>query len=572
MKFRSFISALIAAAAVLFVLGLGGWLVLMAQTPLTFLPGVEATPAATLFVDKRSPVVVSLMVTPTRLAELRQVFAAPSRRRQAAQDIERLQADLLAQTHLDYERDIQPWLGDEITFAVTSADLDRNAQNGAQPGYLLALASQDSEQARQFIQLFWQKRAIAGENLVFEQYAGVKLIYAADAETAAGNAPLAINNAPLATAVVGDRFVLLANSPLVLRQAINAAQASDLNLQQAPAYRQALRQLPSRRLGLIYCDFHQLSGWLVGLPDQPVVDRSQQVIENLLVNLQLTSQGLLADTLLTAAAGEAFEPSQPKLSKPSEALAYMPANAPFVAAGSHLSTLVKQMNSGFSGYPVVQQLVGPLLSQLQTQWNIDLPTVLANFGEGNYGLAWLPHDEPATADWLFAIENDETTRNYLAALDEQARQQGLSVGTLKVDEQPVTAWARLSADAQETSADALALRADVVGLKANVGDQVILATAAEGLQQSLAANHRSILQSTDFHQAIAALDTRNDGYLYFDWPQVGERMRQQSPQLRWLSTSFQPFLKYLKSVTISSYGSDASFQRGGIFIRLMESR
>ncbi|NEQ31751.1 MAG: DUF3352 domain-containing protein, partial [Leptolyngbya sp. SIO4C5] len=557
---------------VLFVLGLGGWLSLMARTPLTVLPGVEAVPEATLFVDKRSPVVVSLTVSPDRLLELRQVFAAPSQRRQAAQDIQRLQAGLLAQTQLDYERDIRPWLGNEVTFAVTSPDLDRDPQNGAQPGYLMALASRDGEQARQFMQLFWQKRAIAGENLTFEQYAGVKLIYAATAEQPRDSRASLPSSYPLASAVVGDRFVLLANSPTVLRQAVNAAQASNLNLQQAPHYRQALRNLPERRLGLIYCDFSQLSSWLVGLPEAAAVDRSEQKIDNLLVNLQLTGQGVLADTLLTAAAGEAFEPMRPQLSQPPVGLQSVPASAPFVAAGNRLSPLVEEINSGFRGYPVIQQLVEPLLDQLRNQWNIDLPSVLAHFGEGDYALAWLPRAEQPRSDWLFTIQNDAKTADYLATLDEQARQQGLSVGTLAVDEQPVTAWARLSAGTQTTDPDALALKADVIGLKAVANDQVILSTSAESLGQALAAGNRSILKSADFRQAIAALDADNNGYLYFDWPQVGDAIIQRSSQLRWLSTALDPFFKYLKSVTISSYDSDANFKRGGIFIRLVEAQ
>ncbi|NJL86588.1 MAG: DUF3352 domain-containing protein, partial [Leptolyngbyaceae cyanobacterium SM1_1_3] len=529
MKFRFFVSTLAAAAVTIFILGVGSWFVWVAQTPLTLLPGVEAAPEAALFIDKRSPVMVSLMVPPERLAELRQIFAAPQQRRQAAQDIKGLQAGLLSQTNLDYERDIQPWIGSEITFAVTSPDLDRDGENGVQPGYLLALASRDGEQARQFMQVFWQKRAIAGENLVFEQYAGVKLIYtAAQDQIAPGSSDL--GNSLLASAVLGDRFVLFANSPTVLQQAINTAQANNLNLQQSPSYRRALEQLPERRFGLIYCDFRQLSDWLVGLPDMPAANRTQQSIDNLLVNLQLTTQGLIADTLLTAAAGQAFEPSQPMLLQPAAPLQHIPASAPFTAAGSHLSTLAAQIGNGFSGYSAVQQVAEPLLEQLRSQWNIDLPTILSSFGTGDYALAWLPGTEPSRSNWLFAIENDETTANYLAALDERARQQGLSVGTLQVGEQPVTAWARLSAGAK-AAADALTLQADVVGLKATVDNQAILSTSTEGLQEALAVDDRSILKSADFKAAIAALKSQNDGYLYLDWPQVGPHLMQQSSQL-----------------------------------------
>ncbi|NJL44907.1 MAG: DUF3352 domain-containing protein, partial [Leptolyngbyaceae cyanobacterium SM2_3_12] len=41
-------------------------------------------------------------------------------------DIQVIERTLLANTGLTYSQDIQPWLGEEITAAVVSLDLDKN--------------------------------------------------------------------------------------------------------------------------------------------------------------------------------------------------------------------------------------------------------------------------------------------------------------------------------------------------------------------------------------------------------------------------------------------------------------
>jgi len=67
-------------------------------------------------------------------------WGSSGQRRRARQELNQLKTNLLANTGLDYQRDIQPWLGDEITLAVTTIDIG-DEQNGRQPGYLMALAT-----------------------------------------------------------------------------------------------------------------------------------------------------------------------------------------------------------------------------------------------------------------------------------------------------------------------------------------------------------------------------------------------------------------------------------------------
>ena len=83
---------------------------------------------------------------------------------QVLEAAEQIEQSLLKGSSIDYARDIRPWLGDEVTIACSQPDLDFDDANGEQPGYLLALdiAPEKSLQARESLQLYWQRQSLAG--------------------------------------------------------------------------------------------------------------------------------------------------------------------------------------------------------------------------------------------------------------------------------------------------------------------------------------------------------------------------------------------------------------------------
>lgn len=149
MKLRSFFYALAAGVAVLLLISVAGFFWLTAQSPLNLLRGGALTnPTAAIFVPKQAPIVASLLVNPERLEGFRQLVARPVNRRQSRAELKKLEDSLLSNQGIDYRRDIRPWLGDEITVAVTSLDFDRNQNNLAQPGYLLAATTKREKKGR----------------------------------------------------------------------------------------------------------------------------------------------------------------------------------------------------------------------------------------------------------------------------------------------------------------------------------------------------------------------------------------------------------------------------------------
>jgi hypothetical protein len=216
--------------------------------------GLVANPTAAIFVPKQSPAMVSLLVSPARLEAFRQLVARPIARRRARAELNQIENSLLLNTDINYQRDIQPWLGDEITLAVTSLDFDRNPANATQPGYLLVVKTKDGERAREFLQLFYSKQAATSvDDIVFEKYKGVNLIYRRplsqiEASTNGSGSPQSPLPEALTSAVVGDRFVLFANHPKVLRDALNNVQAANLSLEDDHEYQQMLETLSEHGL------------------------------------------------------------------------------------------------------------------------------------------------------------------------------------------------------------------------------------------------------------------------------------------------------------------------------------
>ena len=316
MKERAFFRTIAAIAITLVAIGMvgGGWLLSQAPWEL-WQGGTTATPQAAQFVPRQAPVMASLLVNPERLSTWRQSWSAPGQRRRAATEIRQFEQRLLGGFGLDYARDVQPWLGEELTWAVTTADLDQDGTNGQQPGYFVALAIADPELAQANLERFWQAQAAAGTDLVFERYAGIEFIHnQADRQTATPRNPFRRQALPpMASATLGSQFVLVANDPKVLREALGNLQAPQLSLAVNDRYQAALATLPTYRLGVAYAQLPALSQWLgqsifasVAVPAS--TGATSPNIDRLLASLTAQREGLNLTTLWLAPDGTAIAP------------------------------------------------------------------------------------------------------------------------------------------------------------------------------------------------------------------------------------------------------------------------
>lgn len=575
MKLRSFFYTLAAGSVVLLLIAVGGFFWLTSSSPLQLLRhGAVIHPNAAIFVPKQSPIMASLLVNPDRLEAFRQLVARPVNRRRSRVELNKFENSLLEKNNIDYRRDVRPWLGDEITWAVTSLDFDRNPQNSVQPGYLLAVSTKNPERTREFLQLFYTKQASAGTtDLVFETYKGVNLTYGRQT-TQLESSPVDSNSIPtpetLTSAVVGDRFVLFANHPKVLRDAINNAQVTNLNLEEDSEYQQKLQSLTEPKIGLSFVNLPAMTAWISKQPK--VTGDPLQGSETLAVSLSLNRKGLVGQTALlkTGASQESLEPS---LSKPVDALQYIPNNSALTVAGTDLNQLWNRLSTGVANDDTLKPLLEKSIASLESRWNIKLPQEIFNWVQGEYALSLLPRPDNTNPDWIFVAEKmpGANAEEGIKHLDDLANKRGFSVGNLPLGEYTISAWTKLVTSIAPVTGKnkrMMKLEAQVYGVHTTVGNYEILTSSIEAMSQALAGVENSLLKSNKFQEAIAPLPQQNDGYVYIDWQKGETYIERQVPILQVVELVGKPLFNHLQSLTISSYGVDQGVQRSKLFFRL----
>ncbi|MEI1373385.1 DUF3352 domain-containing protein [Nostoc sp. UHCC 0926] len=548
---RSFIGFIVAGAIALLVIAIAGFYWFFAKSPANLIASTSQ-PGAAIFVSKLSPVMVSLLANPDRLQALQQ-----------EEELSKLKTSLFAKSGIDYKQDIQPWLGNEITLAITTLDIDRDLENGQQPGYLLALATQQPEKSREFVELLFSKRALAGANLAVEQYKGVKLI--------------SDNSQPeqdlLAGAVVGEDFVLFANDPKVLRDAINNVQAPDLNLTSSPEYQKATKQLPKGGLAVAFLNLPIVAKWQ-GL------ELPEQLYNSQIISLALNPKGLLAET--TFLTSSEIVPPSPPLSKPVGALQYIPASTGLAISGSNLSNLGdsdvaklwRQATATIYGSKedVVSRLAKPL-ADVQKRWGINFPEDIFSWVQGEYAIALLP-EEQTTPHWIFVVEKSEAVEQGVARLDAIASSNGLSINLLTIDKQKISAWTELTTATKKSDVKegtSFSIETKVRGLHTTLGNYEIFTSDLETMDEILTTKDNSIIDNPNFKDSIAAIPLPNQGYIYLDWTKSQNLLERQVPILKLVEVLGKPFFNNLRSLTVSSYGTDTRSLKGGIFFKLHNS-
>jgi len=579
MKQSLFFSALAAGVVTLLSIGIIGFFWISAQSPLSLLRGgTTNTPAAAIFVSKQAPVMVSLLVNPEKLESLRQLVARPSDRRQSRQELERFKSSLLASSSLDYRQDIQPWLGEEVTLAVTSQDIDRDATNGKQPGYLMVLTSRDPAKSRQFLQLLFSQRAIAGRNLVSETYQGVNIFSDCDRiDVEAHGCASLQDRTSLVGAAVGDRFILFANHPKVLREAINNVQAPDLSLNDSAQYQHSLSLLPAERIGIVFLNLPQVTTWLG--KESPA-----RIYDSQIIALKLNPPGIVAETSITAATQTELAPAGKMLSESVQALQYLPKTTSLAIAGldlthlqnTNLNQLWTQINDVLSGSgnDAISRLITQPLTQLQNRWGIDISQDIFNWVQGEYALGMLPQkDTNTTADWIFVAEKSEGTDLAIDRFNAIAAERGLSITPLSSSEQKIYAWTQVNTvpfnPSEPADRSLLTLKAKVEGVYTTVDKYEIFTSSVAAMDAALkAVKIGSLLNSSQFQATIKALPQPNQGYIYLDLPRSREILERQLPLLKLLEVAAKPFFDKLQSIAASSYGNRTDILQGSIFFRL----
>ncbi|CCI21678.1 Genome sequencing data, contig C266 (fragment) [Microcystis aeruginosa PCC 9808] len=190
-----------------------------------------------------------------------------------------------------------------------------------------------------------------------------------------------------------------------------------------------------------------------------------------------------------------------------------------------------------------------------------MPEDVFSWVRGEYSLALVPSSKGMEPDSVFLGERvmGVEVDSAIANLAELARSRGYNVVTR------MTAWTKLTTAVPGGKAQ---LETLVTGVHTRVDNYEIIASSVEAMGLALSAQKNPILSSGKFRQAITALPAENDGYFYVDWRQLQPVIEAKFPIVRVLELSIKPLFNNLRSLTISSQGSENSVRRGTIFFNL----
>ncbi len=283
---RSFWQILVGGAAALLLITIVSLILIASQSSINLLKGgVNTFPQATVFVPKQAPAMVSLLANPEKLYGIRQVTLPLQKRQSDRQQWQQWTTDLVSRIGLDYQRDLKSWLGNEITLAITALDFDRNFDNGTQPGYLLTTKTRNTQLTQKSLRNFYAQQ----DNISVEKYKGASIMF----QSATKN-----RSRPIwASSVVGN-FVLFANHPQIIKEAINQAQAVNLNLEQSDYYQTAISSIDRPHIGIAYINVPATSAWL----NKSAVVKQSQNNQTLSAFLSINRSNLVVQTALTGVA------------------------------------------------------------------------------------------------------------------------------------------------------------------------------------------------------------------------------------------------------------------------------
>lgn len=580
---------LLTLSSLVFLFGVGGFFYIEANSPLALIGGGDRpVAAAALFVPNQSPFTFSLLTQPKKLVAFAQSLEDTKQRQQTLEEIAQVEQQFLNKTGLDYAQAIQSWLGEEATFALVSTDIDADASNGEQPGYLVALeiAPNGQREAKEFLQLFWQQQTLVGNTLESEAISGVRIL----------STPLAESQSVKATALVGDQFVLLANDVRVLRRSLQVAQTAQ-NLAQTSAYRQAATDLPKQRVGLAYFDLDLLNDAepdtvLAQFPDDLDSPSNKSFTA---VSIGLERTGIVANALVEGQDKRGGKKSTRRMMQPVDSLRFLPVSSEVVIASHDLPKLKSNLAAlGLSAQtlstdelPALFQSV--LLSSTPSPLQPASGENLWSWATGDYALAKVGS---GSQDWVLAVERDDAG---IAALDEQAIASGYSKSVIAIEETTTTVWSRLVArnstrrsnqqsNRQQNRQSASELTTELLGLHVQQGQYEIFTNSLVTMSSVLATSETvsaqdaplqnqsaqdqsaqdqsdrdspaqdslastSLVQSAKFQQAIEPLVAPNQGYLYLYWPTVAPALSRRFPLLNQAITLTAPLSTHIETVT-----------------------
>lgn len=512
--------------------------------------GGAALPIGAEVVPQSALMAVSVTTEPEQWQRLRE-FGTPQSQAVLAQNLAQLRDRFLTANGYDYGRDIQPWVGKEVTIAFLPAPTPTASTPPAaiQPATIVILPIQNPAQAKQILE---RPRPGAEGKLAERTYKGFQI------REKSGTGAQGFS-----ATVLDGKLVLVTTDPKATNQAIDTYKGGPA-LSTTPGYTQALGKIQtSQAFGKLYVNLPaaattatQNSGRSV--PPQSLAQVQQ--MQGLAATANLQSDGILFKSAawLKPDSDRKYEVQNNAKDLP----ARLPSDTLLMASGGNLKRFWQDYSQGAAANPISPINPEGLRGGIKSTVGLDLDKDFLAWMDGEFSLSLVAAPEGAKPSipfsFLFMIKATDrrAAETALQQLDQAMETKyKFKVEPAKVGSQTVTNWTLTTGGASITHGwldDDVAF----LSLGAPIANAIIPKPAA------------ALTDSAAYKQSVPSELNPNNGRFFMN---VDRALSSKSLPLFQLPPANRDLAAAVKSIGVTAAISDDRTTRYDVFVLLQKS-
>jgi hypothetical protein len=472
------------------------------------------------------------------------------------QDIlSRLMANFEEEISLDFENDIQPWLGTEAALALASVS---NLDDLESAEIVLTVSTRDVAASEAFLQKLRDQEAEDGRPFEQDEYQGITYwFYATDSEF----------ETPVYTAIFND-FVIWATSKETFFNAIDRVKSGDESLADNAEFQAVMEALPSNGALFAFMDWGIMAD--LALRETPVELEAEQMsqleaFQSIGLALTLQPDGIQIDTAIQYDEERLSESARAALDRPgtpNQVLNRIPVNAIGFINSSDLHSLWQQAREGLAASPDFEQQ----LEDLEAEIGLNLDEDIFGWMTGEYTFVVTeaqPADEfaPPIGGYLLI-----GTKDVVLAQEKVAKLVDLVGQEMFVEFQSQT----ISGHEMQVILDPFT--ESVMGGYGFWDDYFVAGYLKDALLAAFGAPEASVSNSLYFKAISSRLPDQNHGYFYVDIDAVQRLVESEISEFERedYENDIRPLVDPLRAVGIASGSPQDGIQTVTMFLLITE--
>jgi hypothetical protein len=512
---------------------------------------LSVMPAGSNVIPQDALMVVSVTTNLEQWQKLRE-FGTPRSQASFDKNLAQWRDQFLAKQQLDYQRDVQPWVGKEVTMAFLSPQTGVMVPPPTQPGIpperqpmVMVLPIADPLKAKEVLE---KSPATKSGKWTERDYKGIKV---RENQEKPGQVT--------SIAVIDTQQVVVANAPKAIEKAIDTLKGGTA-LSATPGYGEALTQIKSENpVARVYMNVAATAGHAAANSNRQLPPQTLSQIQQ---NQGIAATATIANDGIQLNAISWLKPnSQSKFNTSNTAKIMsnrLPSETLIMASGGNFKQFWQDYSRDFSTGQI--QIINPEVFRrgLQSTVGLDLDKDLLSWMQGEFSLALLPAPQgsptglPVSLVFMAQTNDRRTADTALKKLDEAMASRDVKIEESSVAGQPVVNWVLPNANVNITRG----------WMDGNVAFLSIGASVAK----SLLPNPTGALAENELFQKTTKSElAQNNGHFFIDVDRVLSLQNFPLPNLPEINRTT---LEAIRSIGVTSAITSDRTARYDVFVML----